>query len=202
MNNDSSFRLRDHFRATTRRTILNAAEKEFEKGIAKARMEDIAAKAGVAVGTLYNHFSDRQALLNAVIKARRSEMSEAIDASIKATEKEPFPKRLESFLMTTLELIRPHRALFFAAWQWEEGGLHSSLRNSILNELYTHAEMLAQEGVDSSYLDKKDVELCSITIIGLIRGVTGAMAVGKTSMPLEQLCAGLIRCFLEGAACK
>jgi AcrR family transcriptional regulator len=202
MNMDSSFRLRDKLRATTHKVILDSAERVFERGIAKARMEDIAAEAGVAVGTLYNHFADRQALLNAVIEARRTELSAAIEAAVTGTKEEPFPNRLESFILATLELIERHRAFFFAAWQWEEGGLHSPLRHSMLKELYAHAETLAREGMAAGCLLEKDAEFCSIAIVGLIRGVTGAMAVGEIKLPLQQLCAGLVRCFLEGAARK
>jgi AcrR family transcriptional regulator len=202
MNMDSSFRLRDQLRAATHQVILDSAERVFERGIARARMEDIAAEAGVAVGTLYNHFADRQALLNAVIEARRTELSAAIAAAIMGTGKEPFPRRLESFMLAALELIRRHRGFFFAAWQWEEGGLPSPLRHSMLRELYAQAETLAREGMAAGYLTEGDAELYSIGIVGLIRGVTGAMAVGEIELPLKQLCVGLVRCFLEGAARK
>ena len=48
--------------------MLVAAEDVFaEAGLAKAHVEDIARRAGVAVGTLYNYYKDRDALLAAVL---------------------------------------------------------------------------------------------------------------------------------------
>ena len=56
--------------AALRRTaIVNAALDEFvEKGFAAARMEDIARRAGVAKGTIYLNFSDKEALFEAIVK--------------------------------------------------------------------------------------------------------------------------------------
>ncbi|HSU30462.1 MAG TPA: TetR/AcrR family transcriptional regulator [Bryobacteraceae bacterium] len=56
--------------AALRRTaIINAALDEFvEKGFAAARMEDIARRAGVAKGTIYLNFSDKEALFEAIVK--------------------------------------------------------------------------------------------------------------------------------------
>lgn len=46
-----------------RQNILKAARQVFgEKGFAKARMSDIAERAGVAVGTIYLHFETKEAL--------------------------------------------------------------------------------------------------------------------------------------------
>src|SRR5690242_11661051 len=56
--------------AASRRTaIINAALEEFiEKGFAAARMEDIARRAGVAKGTIYLNFTDKEALFEAIVK--------------------------------------------------------------------------------------------------------------------------------------
>lgn len=49
-----------------REAILDAALEEFAaKGYAGARMEDIARRAGVAKGTLYLHFGDKEGLSTA-----------------------------------------------------------------------------------------------------------------------------------------
>lgn len=58
-------------RALERRdAILTAALAEFsEKGLAAARMEDIARRAGVGKGTIYLHFADKQALFAGIVRA-------------------------------------------------------------------------------------------------------------------------------------
>jgi AcrR family transcriptional regulator len=54
--------------ARTRAAILEAALEEFlAQGFAGTRMADVAARAGVAKGTLYLHFADKSALFEGVL---------------------------------------------------------------------------------------------------------------------------------------
>ena len=75
--------LRQRIRETTAQAILAAAEEVFaNKGLHAAHMGEIAALAGVAVGTLYNHFADRDALLAGLLEDRRAEMLARIDEAL------------------------------------------------------------------------------------------------------------------------
>ena len=77
--------LRDRLRQSTRDAILAAAATTFNGRDANAvRMEDIAAAAGVAVGTLYNYFRDRNALVAAVLQARTQGLLDALDDVVAA----------------------------------------------------------------------------------------------------------------------
>ena len=79
----SRVRLRQRLRAETRAAILAAAEEVFAaRGLRGARMEAIASRAGVAVGTLYNHFQDREALLSALIQSRRQALLDRVDRAL------------------------------------------------------------------------------------------------------------------------
>ena len=56
-----------------RRVLVDAAEVEFaEHGYDGARMQAIAARAGVALGTLYNHFKGKSDLRQAIHDDRLS----------------------------------------------------------------------------------------------------------------------------------
>src|SRR5437879_6605361 len=73
-------KLRSRLREQTATAILEAAEQVFaDQGLAASHMNDIAALAGVAVGTLYNHFKDRDALLSALLEMRRSGLLAVMD---------------------------------------------------------------------------------------------------------------------------
>ena len=73
-------KLRQRFREATSRAVLEAAEQVFaEDGLHGASMSRIAERAGVAVGTLYNHFKDREALFNALLDQRRAELLDELD---------------------------------------------------------------------------------------------------------------------------
>jgi AcrR family transcriptional regulator len=80
-----------------RRTILQAALSEFaERGFAAARLDDVAARAGVAKGTLYLYFEHKEALFEELI---RSAVSPVIDrfSKLAATPALPPIEALEAF---------------------------------------------------------------------------------------------------------
>src|SRR3954447_13276887 len=71
----SKARLRDDFRNYARAAILAAAEQVFaDDGLHEARIEKIAERARVAVGTIYNLVGDREALVAEIIGARHAEL--------------------------------------------------------------------------------------------------------------------------------
>src|SRR6187455_218601 len=64
-------------RADARRNyekVLNAARQAFAEGGESTALEEIARRAGVGIGTLYRHFPNRQALLEALYVGEVEEM--------------------------------------------------------------------------------------------------------------------------------
>jgi AcrR family transcriptional regulator len=115
-------RLRERLREEAGRAILAAAEEVFaEQGLAGARMEQVAARAGVAVGTLYNHFRDRDALLAAVRRSRREALLARVDDALARTRGEPVEPRLRAFAAAVLEHGREHGRFLAALVQAGEG---------------------------------------------------------------------------------
>jgi AcrR family transcriptional regulator len=89
--------LRAEQAARTRRRILDAAARVFEEqGFAGARIEDVAAEAGVAVPTVYKAFTNKVNLLvGALAQAMAGDESAPIDQQRWFTEQldEPDPRR-------------------------------------------------------------------------------------------------------------
>src|SRR5690349_568481 len=57
--------------AARREAILAAALDEFSaRGFAAARLDDVAARAGVAKGTIYLHFDDKETLFQELVRAK------------------------------------------------------------------------------------------------------------------------------------
>jgi AcrR family transcriptional regulator len=187
-------------RASTRQTILDAAQTVFEKGIARARMEDIAAEAGVAVGTLYNHFADRRSLLDALVDARQAEFREAMDAVVSGASGEPFARRLERYFQAALGLLERHHAFLSAAWEDEAARSRDFSKRSALRELRSHAETLVREALEAGTLRADGADLYPSMIVGILSGAAGAVARGEKRQPIEQLSTRLASCFLNGAA--
>src|SRR5262245_28594061 len=63
----------------TRAALLEAAEQEFaERGYAQTTAKSITARAGVATGSFYQYFADKDALLHELARARVADLSHRI----------------------------------------------------------------------------------------------------------------------------
>src|SRR5574337_1277603 len=61
---------REEKSAARREAILAAALNEFSaRGFAAARLDDVAKRAGVAKGTIYLHFRDKETLIEEIVRA-------------------------------------------------------------------------------------------------------------------------------------
>lgn len=69
---DPSSAVREFARTIYSEAILDAAERLFlEVGYHESKMSDVAARAGVAVGTVYKHFPSKESLLASLAQRRR-----------------------------------------------------------------------------------------------------------------------------------
>ncbi|RUT25156.1 TetR family transcriptional regulator [Asaia sp. W19] len=84
----------------SRLALLAAARSAFMAGESDIRMDAIASRAGVGVGTLYRHFADRSALIEAVYADERDQL--VASAPVLAASHEP------------LEALRQWMQLFVA----------------------------------------------------------------------------------------
>lgn len=92
-------RLRDRFREETATAILAAAETVIgERGLPEARMEQIAGTAGVSVGTLYNHFKDREAMLRALRESRIGQLRDRIATTLDTVRGAPVRVQVRGYL--------------------------------------------------------------------------------------------------------
>lgn len=95
-----------------RAAILNSAMLEFSAaGFAKARLEDIAAAAGVTKGLLYYYFEDREDLLTSLY----SEVEEALAAIISPPPPKPTPNEfwdwIEGVYKVAIDTLAPEPAM-------------------------------------------------------------------------------------------
>ena len=69
-------------RAERRETILAAALEEFSaRGFAATRLDDVASRAGVAKGTIYLYFDDKEALFQELVRSMLGPLVGAIEAA-------------------------------------------------------------------------------------------------------------------------
>lgn len=85
-----------------RERILEVAKEAFTRFGADASLDDIAKQAGVGAGTLYRHFSTRDALIEAVY---RSEVEKLAAAELKFTQTMPPIEALRTWMLLFVDHI-------------------------------------------------------------------------------------------------
>lgn len=109
----------------TREALLDAAETVFfEKGVARATLEEIARAAGVTRGALYWHFDNKAALLKALLDRVHLPLADLIEAARDSSHTDPMQalaqackaglKRLEEPRVYRVHAIILNRCEFFS----------------------------------------------------------------------------------------
>jgi AcrR family transcriptional regulator len=194
-------RLRERFRAETRDAILAAAERALaEHGARGAKMEVIARAAGIAVGTLYNYFADRQELIDALLDLRRSELIARLDAALEESAEQPFERRLQAFLGAALSHFREHRE-FIALLVHDELSSGQGPRWSMVMALRARAERLIASGIAAGLLRLEDRTTYPHLLVGLLKGlIETVLEAADVEFDANLLLQPAVRCFLYGAS--
>ncbi|MEI8254462.1 MAG: TetR/AcrR family transcriptional regulator [Deltaproteobacteria bacterium] len=183
--------------ATT--AILDAAEQvASEQGLVGARIEEIARRAGVAVGTLYNYFADRDTLMAAMKAARRAELLAALEQALVSAHGRPFREQLEVFLHAQLSFYEKHRQ-FFAVLFGTDGG-SARPPNDLLRDIHALAEKLVRRGLREGALRPDHTALYPGLLFSIVRGAAISELQRKQPAPLTDLVIPLAKLFLHGAA--
>src|SRR5881628_2949246 len=80
------------------------------KGMAAATMQEIAEEAGVAKGTIYLYFRDRDELVEKTFDRAITELHKRIDAALEVDA--PFEAKLRALLAAKFEFFRENREFF------------------------------------------------------------------------------------------
>lgn len=212
--------MRERFRTATREAILDAAARLLTtEGASHTRMEDIAASAGVAVGTVYNYFEDRTALVTALLESRTKTLFEALDGSPKLggspaplhlrAAKGPkgdaaaFEAELGRFVSAVAAHFDTNRLLLTVLLEEERhrgvDARAASRRRTVFEELLARAERLMASGIRTRAIRKGDPALYAALLVGMVRGVAMSVLVRG-----EAFAAGgtdaIVRVFMSGAA--
>lgn len=91
-----------------RQRLIETATEAFATGGTGVPLESIAARAGVSIGTLYNHFSDRDGLVEAVLGDALDQLTAVADA---AAERDDPWAAFEALVLGTCELQARDRAV-------------------------------------------------------------------------------------------
>jgi AcrR family transcriptional regulator len=198
-------RTRDQARALFRNAILEAAEEVFsDRGFQSSRVHDVATRARIAVGTIYNHFGQKEDVLRALIDARTADMLRAVSASPR--DPKTFEARLAARLARLLAYVEQHKKFFALAIEHGLlGGATAAARQMLGKKPIGHVarfrgvlQKLVREGIAEGALAPHDPELLARFLGSALRAITMQMIDGHAPRSDEgaKMIAGL---FVRGA---
>jgi AcrR family transcriptional regulator len=194
-------RLKERFREETGKAVLVAAEAVFaEQGLHGASMARIAERAGLAVGTLYNHFQDRDTLLDAVLADRKAALLAGLDARMALIADQPFSQQLEAFLAAIFEHLEEHRAFLQVVFMTEhrssaKGGEH-------VRALHERMSSLLKIGQRQGALRTDADHSFAVMLLGLTRALFLSQVFGGKRLSPARSARRGAELFLHGAAAR
>ena len=189
-------RLRTRLRALTGDAILEAAEHVFAELGPEAGMDAIAAKAGVAVGTLYNHFGDRDTLVDALFEARAAALLERVRAEIAMSEGRAFRERLVHVLEAVLASVSPsphYRQVFLQA------ELRKPRRSAIVERVRGVLAPVFEQGRREGELRPDPYKLQTAFLLNLLRTALVHSFEAPGVLPRDRIAALVVEQFVDGA---
>jgi AcrR family transcriptional regulator len=192
--------LRRRLREATREALLAAAEATItSRGIDDTRIEDIAAAAGVAVGTIYNYFADRKTLVEALLELRRREAVLRLQAALEMGARQNFPERVDRFLRALARQFDEHRPLVALFMAHEMAEVRATKRpGHAFHELVGQAAELIDGGVARGEIDPDGADALPVLLLGMMRGLI-ARSLYQKPVPIEPLVPIVARVFCAGA---
>ena len=188
-------------RDAARDAILDAAEEIIaERGLHQAAMSEIAARAGVAVGTVYNHFADRDSMVRALFRVRRALISPEIVRLAEARRGAGFEHRLRGLVRDVLELLEQHRRFCKVALEAEQikneptGGNNRPVMTALHGAM---AEILAA-GAEEGAVRAGEVDRLVRLLLGAMRGLLRYRL--ETGGPFTDDAELVVDVFLRGVA--
>ncbi|MFO8075652.1 MAG: TetR/AcrR family transcriptional regulator [Egibacteraceae bacterium] len=166
----------------TARALLDAALRVFvEQGVRSARMEDVAAAAGVSRATLYYHFRSREALLEALVLDGVDGLAGAVTGTI--DDGAPVEQVVAAAVRYFAEHAGLVRLLVTELWALPEepGRLAARLEEAVVGPL---AARIA-EGVERGELRRCDPRIAAAALIGQVEAVVGSRLLRDEPLTLD-----------------
>jgi TetR/AcrR family acrAB operon transcriptional repressor len=192
----------------TRTRILDAAELVFyDKGVAHASLEDIAAAAKVTRGAIYWHFKDKAELFDAMMQRVVMPAEEIMERADRGEDSQTLTllrNATVDVLMRTATDVRMQRIFEIAYHKCEYVGDASAVRDRHIasqSECLKTIEQGFRACVASGELPKSvDPRVAAIGAMSLVSGVISNWVLDPTSFPLKKHAETLVDIYFRGIA--
>lgn len=184
--------LKERVREAVSQAIIDAVEQvASERGLENTSIAAIAERAGVAVGTLYNYFDDRDAILAAWLAHRRAELAPLITAAARARSELAFEPRLRGLIADVLTLFDERRRFIRVLAGVDRSTLHRHVRQRSVLEILVEVFRDVVEDVDPGRAEKH-----AHMLVGAVRAIAQLHGQRDTPMAAEAQLIGDV--FLRG----
>jgi AcrR family transcriptional regulator len=192
-------------RAPKRQLLIESAAEVFAtQGFASTRVADIAQRAGVAKGTVYEYFSSKEELFFAVFEWINQQIRRRVD---RVLEDDGDPRdRLITLLRTSAEIVAEHRELFSMNvdfWAASRGSAFEDRFATTCRSQYQEYRRLAAEVIrrgqrDGTFRSQLDADSVATLVVSALDGLgvqcwfdASIDAVRAVDVFAEALCLGL-----------
>ena len=173
------------------RLVLEAAEEVFaEHGFQVASVEDIAQAAEIAIGTLYKHFGNKEALFAALLGYRQEEFLTVAESCTHSDSDARV--QLEQFVERTFRYFDDHRAAF-RIYLGATNGFPWSIRSSLGEQSFARyqrllkiLESLLAAGMKADKWPDDDPGRLSVAVMGVVNGALTQRHTADAPTELEQ----------------
>ncbi len=200
----------------TRAALLEAAEQELEaRGYAQTTTKSIADRAGVAAGSFYQYFADKDAAIRELAQTRMDGLRERIEralsprlhpAALKGMDLEDFERSARKAIRAMVhEVIEHHR---------KEPGLHAVLSerrhvDAKLDAMTSESERSSVASIEetlASFAYRGDRKATAFVIFGMIEGSVHSHVLGTRVVSdrrfLEALSNAVVELFRSGVRAR
>ena len=180
----------------TRNDILRAAERVLaEKGAHDAKIADIAAAADIGVGTVYLHFSTKEALTQAVIEDAVARLKEAVDRS--RAEAASVIEQVRAPTRALCRFAEQNRAVFRAVFS--RGGAYHDVVRGAQAHFAADIERTFAEGAAQGVFHVSSPALTAQAVVGMSTQLLAWWA-EQDAVPIQQIEATIIHLTLRGVS--
>lgn len=183
-------------RAATRERLLESGQALFaEQGLHKVTTHDIAAHAGVAAGTFYNHFSDKHALFRELVDGAVAELHHRIELA--RDETADIRSSLHAHATAMIDFAEDNRDMIRVVFSGDADS--AQVEHDVLDRLARSVADVRRQFIASGQLPGLlDPEVVSQAVVGMWARVIAWWAEDPSRAPRETVIETLTRIQLSG----
>jgi AcrR family transcriptional regulator len=135
-------------------SIRRAALELFQNyGFKKVSVNDIAERAGVSQVTIYNHFTNKEALIRDVLQWYAMILVARYKSMIESDR--PFKDKLEDIVFDKSEVVTQFQGELIRNWMQNDPGMQAFIEDLYNNHVMPVARNFFQEGLRQGYIDRR-----------------------------------------------